>query len=294
LLLYYHCNYYITEHTQQQSLLINEFGGDDALTPYRIEGSHCAPDLPLIEPLGPEILHAFGFSSSARRLAADTVALAALCCAYAALAFAALLASTRFYGVKHISTSSGTNTTNSAAAANGSNSGSSNSRFKQLWQRVQQRLHFWPFQKEPLQEQPLPPPTPLVISAQVLSPRGDSRGTTSAAAAAAAATAPLLTFSQLSYSILVSKHERRVILDGVSGFAGPTTGSSSSSSSKRSIGLGGSSSSTTTSSNLVGLMGSSGAGVLTFILYTAVECCVAMTCISHSAVCYSTAHSGSH
>jgi hypothetical protein len=231
------------------------------LTPYRIEGAHCAPDLPLIEPLGPEILHAFGFSSSARTLAADTVALAALCCAYSALAFAALLASTRFHGVKHISSTTATTSATAAAAANGSNSGSGSSgRFQRLWQQLQQRLHFWPFQQEQLQEQPLPPPTPLVISAQVLSPRSDSR---SATAAAAAATAPLLTFSQLSYSILTSKRERRVILDGVSGFAGPTT-SASSSGSKRSTGFGSSSSSSAAGgSNLVGLMGSSGAGETT-------------------------------
>jgi hypothetical protein len=63
--------------------------------------------------------------------------------------------------------------------------------------------------------------------------------------------------------MLVSKHERRVILDGVSGFAGPTT-SASSSVSKRSTGFGSSSSSSTASgSNLVGLMGSSGAGETT-------------------------------
>ncbi|CAM9471474.1 unnamed protein product, partial [Hapterophycus canaliculatus] len=58
-----------------EALLINEFSDADGQRPYRIEGSHCSPDLPVIEPLGPQILATFSFSSERSTMHLDVVIL---------------------------------------------------------------------------------------------------------------------------------------------------------------------------------------------------------------------------
>ncbi|CAM9652803.1 unnamed protein product [Phaeothamnion confervicola] len=79
------------------ALLANEFGdsGGGEARPYRIEGKRCAPDLPLIEPLGPEVVAAFGFDAGAAARLRSAAALFALVLAYGAAAFALFYAATR-------------------------------------------------------------------------------------------------------------------------------------------------------------------------------------------------------
>ncbi|CAN0017439.1 unnamed protein product, partial [Ectocarpus fasciculatus] len=61
-----------------EALLINEFSDADGRRPYRIEGSHCSPDLPVIMPLGPQILATFSFSPERSTMHKDVLVLASL------------------------------------------------------------------------------------------------------------------------------------------------------------------------------------------------------------------------
>ncbi|CAN0134673.1 unnamed protein product, partial [Ectocarpus sp. 4 AP-2014] len=61
-----------------EALLINEFSDADGRRPYRIEGSHCSPDLPVIMPLGPQILATFSFSTERSTMHKDMLVLVSL------------------------------------------------------------------------------------------------------------------------------------------------------------------------------------------------------------------------
>ncbi|CAM9624413.1 unnamed protein product, partial [Chrysoparadoxa australica] len=70
-----------------EALLINEFSDKAGTRPFIIEGRHCSPDLPLVMPLGPEILRAFDLSSSGHALSRDVALLATLTTVYLAASF---------------------------------------------------------------------------------------------------------------------------------------------------------------------------------------------------------------
>jgi ABC-type multidrug transport system ATPase subunit len=77
-----------------EALLINEFSDPLSERPYRIEGSHCSPDLPVVEPLGPEILHTFDFDDSYSTMWGDIGALIGLVVAYFVIASLVLVITT--------------------------------------------------------------------------------------------------------------------------------------------------------------------------------------------------------